>query len=273
MHNLLFVLSQALVFPQQPNIYLEVVGDHDSPKNWVFFAPHETEFVANQYVAKKVVDKGGIFVVLRQNGKRLVTLTVEGTKVKIDPNRMFTKHGRIESIKKLNPYIAEQTSLVNKTEQLANTLSKFVLSTLNVEKKPTTLVAMHNNTNGYEHDGKGGLGDVSIIRYQKKLSSGAKYLIDVSHGSYDEDDLYFMTDKKDFDAAKKSGWNVLLQNPEVANDPNEDDGSLSVYAEMKGYRYINVEAERVYSGFGEDHLSVQTEMVDFVFSLFEENYD
>ena len=62
MHNLLFVLSQALVFPQQPNIYLEVVGDTHSTKDWVFFAPHETEFVANQYVAKQVVDKGGVLL-------------------------------------------------------------------------------------------------------------------------------------------------------------------------------------------------------------------
>ncbi|MDO6488321.1 hypothetical protein Q4503_11450 [Colwellia sp. 6_MG-2023] len=271
MHNLLFVLSQALVFPQQSDIYLEVVGDPHLTKDWVFFAPHETEFVANQYVAKQVVDKGGVFIILRQDGKRLITLNIDGTKVKIDPNRIFTSHGRIESIKKLNPTIAEQKNLVNKTEQLADNLSKFVLKALNGNQKPTALVAMHNNTNGYENDGKNGVGDVSIIRYQKKFSSGANYLIDVSHGSYDEDDLYFMTDRKDFEAAKEHGWNAVLQNPQVAYDPSEDDGSLSVYAEMKGYRYINVEAERVNNGFGEDHLSVQTDMVDFVFSLLEEN--
>lgn len=36
MHNLLFVLSHALVFPQQPNIYLEIVGNSNSEKDWAF---------------------------------------------------------------------------------------------------------------------------------------------------------------------------------------------------------------------------------------------
>jgi len=270
MHSLLFLFSQAFIFPQQPNIYLEVVGDNNSAKDWAFFAPHEDEFVANKYVAKKIIDKGGVFVVLRQKGKRLITLDIEGKKIKVDPNRIFTQHGRLASIKKSNPNITIGLPLLNKAEQRAASLSHFILNSLNGKKSPTTLIAMHNNTNGYQHDGKNGIGDVSIIRYQKKLSNGANYLIDVSQGSYDEDDLYFMTDRADFNAAKEHGWNAVLQNSEVAYDPSEDDGSLSVYAEMKGYRYINVEAERINNGFGEDHLSVQTKMVDFVFSLLAE---
>lgn len=269
MHNLLFVLSQALVFPQQPNIYLEVVGDNNSTKDWAFFAPHEDEFVSNQYVAKKIMDKGGVFVVLRQKGNRLIVLDIDGEKVKIDPNRMFTQHGRMESIKKSNPSLADQKLLINKAEQLAAILSQFVLNALSGDKPPTALIAMHNNSNGYEGDGNKGIGDVSIVRYQKKLASGANYLIDVSNGQYDEDDLYFLTDKKDFKTTAEHGWNAVLQSPNVAYDPNEDDGSLSVYAEMKGYRYINVEAETITNGFGEDHLTVQTKMVDFVFSLLE----
>tara|TARA_R110002050_G_scaffold176406_5_gene309360 strand:+ start:472 stop:1290 length:819 start_codon:yes stop_codon:yes gene_type:complete len=268
MHNLLLVLSHALVFPQQSNIYLEIVGNNDTNNNWAFFAPHEDEFVANQYVAKKIIEKGGIFAVLRQNGKRLITLNIDGKKVKIDPNRIFTEHGRIATIKKLNPTISKQPLLVSKTEQLAESLSQFILTTLNASQL-TTLVAMHNNTNGFEGDNKKGIGDVSIIRYQTKLDNGAKYLIDVSNGTYDEDDLYFLTNKNDFDITKQYGWNAVLQNPEVAYEPDEDDGSLSVYAEMKGYRYINIEAERVYNGFGENHFTVQTQMVDFIFSLLE----
>ena len=30
-----------------------------------------------------------------------------------------------------------------------------------------------------------------------------------------------MTDRKDFEAAKEQGWNVVLQNPEVAYDPQK----------------------------------------------------
>lgn len=267
MHTLLFALSSALTFPQQPNIYLEVVGNNDSAKDWAFFAPHETEFVANEYVAKQIINKGGVFVVLRQEGKRLVTFDIDKHKVSIDPNRMFTKLGRLASINKLNPEHRQNLSLISKAEKRAEALCLFVLKALSGKKPPTTIVAMHNNSNGFDGDGNNGIGNVSIIRYQTKLASGAQFLIDTSNGTDDEDDLYFVTDQADFNDMKKHGWNAVLQNPKVAVDPEEDDGSLSVYSEMKGYRYINIEAERVTHGFGEDHLSKQIEMVDYTFSL------
>lgn len=267
MLSLALALSSALTFPQQTNIYLDVIGDNNDDKDWAFFAPHENENVANDYVAKKIVEKGGVFVVLRQHGDRLVTLEIDDKEIVIDPNRMFTKVGRISSITKLNPTLAKQPLILTKAEQRAKQLSEFVLETLSGKAPPKTFVAMHNNSNGYMGDGKKGIGNVSIERYQTKLASGAQYLIDVSNGAYDEDDLYFVTDKTDFNSMKANGWNAVLQNPNVAHDPNEDDGSLSVYAEMKGYRYINVEAERITDGFGENHLATQKKMVDFTFSL------
>lgn len=106
---------------------------------------------------------------LRQHGERLITFNINNKEVKIDPNRMFTRHGRIESLKKQNPTISEQSPLITQAEQLAEKLSHFVLASLNGTKPPSTLVAMHNNTNGYTGDGKDGYGDVSIIRYQKNL--------------------------------------------------------------------------------------------------------
>ncbi|GHF83349.1 hypothetical protein [Thalassotalea marina] len=271
MHNLLFALSSALTFPQQSDIYLEVVGSNNDAKDWAFFAPHENENVANQYVAEQIIAKGGVFVVLRQNGERLITLEIDNKKVVVDPNRIFTEIGRFATIAKLNPNIAKQPTLVAKAEQRAKQLSEFVLETLSGKEPPNTIVAVHNNSNGYTGDNKHGIGNVSIIRYQSKLTAGAQYLIDVAKGQYDEDDLYFVTNTADFNQMKSSGWNAVLQNPEVAHIPEEDDGSLSVYAEMKGYRYINVEAERITDGFGEDHLDVQMKMVDFTFALLEQN--
>ena len=271
MHTLLFAISSALTFPQLPNIYLEVVGNNDSSSDWAFFAPHETEFVANKYVAKQINNKGGVFVVLRQQGKRLVTFDIDNNKVSIDPNRMFTKRGRLASLNKLNSRHRKNLSLINKAEKRAEQLSLFVLAALSGKKPPTTIVAMHNNSNGFDGDGHNGIGNVSIVRYQSKLASGAQYLIDTSSGKDDEDDLYFVTNKNDFSDMKAKGWNAVLQNPNVSIDPEEDDGSLSVYSEMKGYRYINIEAERVTDGFGTDHLSKQIEMVNYTFSLLEKN--
>ncbi|MCF2947813.1 hypothetical protein L0668_06830 [Paraglaciecola aquimarina] len=271
MFTLLFSMSSILTFQQQPNIQLEVVGNSNDSKHWAFFAPHENEHVSNDYVAQKIIEKGGVFVVLKQAGKRTVTLEIDNHKIKIDPNRMFTQTGRFASINKLNPELASDPLSIQKAEQRAKKLSEFVLDTLSGKQPPKTLIAMHNNSNGYEGDGKQGIGNVSIERYQTKLSSGAQYLIDVASGQHDEDDLYFVTDKHDFSTMQSLGWNAVLQNPKVAHDPEEDDGSLSVYAEMQGYRYINIEAERVTEGFGENHLAVQKQMVDFTFSLLEQN--
>ena len=239
----------------------------NSDQQWAFFAPHENEFVANAYVAKKVTEKGGVFVVLRQAGERLIQLKINQLTVQVDPNRIFTDRGIIASIKKNNASLDPQSDTFTAACERAKQLSQFILAALGRESKSSTWVAMHNNTNGYDDDGKNGIGNVSIIRYQQKLSAGAQYLIDVAVGEQDEDDLFFVTSRDDFEAMKINGWNAVLQNPNVANDAEEDDGSLSVYAAMKGLRYINVEAERISDGFGEDHLQVQQQMVDFTFSL------
>ena len=300
MYNLLLIASQALSFPQQNDIYLEVVDAHiDSMQvenevshQWVFFAPHENEFVANQYVAKLVQKKGGKFVVLRQRGSRYIALVFANKTLYIDPNRMFTEAGVRASLTKLNPKTVVDSELFIQAVARATLLGKFVVKQLggvhlntkaNINK---TWVAIHNNTNGYEGDGKSGVGDVSIIRYQSKLDGGALYLIDtanyavVNHATHnkvntkfcDEDDLFFVTDRQDFKQMQKHHWNAVLQNPIVVIDPEEDDGSLSVYAQMHGVRYINVEAEReltLPTGkiFGENHLLIQQKMIDFTFEL------
>lgn len=273
MITLLLILSHAIIFPEQADIYLEVTGERKVTAPWVFFAPHENEFVINDYIAKQVNDKGGQFFVLRQRGEREIVFTFQEGKtnkeVRIDPNRIFTDKGIHASIKKLNPTLDPQSSLFKHATKRANALGNFVLTQLGTNK---TWLAIHNNTNGYDGDGKSGLGNVSIIRYQHKLESGAQYLIDVTQqglvkNNIDEDDLYFVTEQKDFNAMKQAHWNAVLQNPMVTSDPNEDDGSLSVYAQMQGIRYINIEAERMAGDIGSNHLATQKNMVDYIFKL------
>jgi hypothetical protein len=59
-----------------------------------------------------------------------------------------------------------------------------------------------------------------------------------------------------------------LQAPEVAKLADEDDGSLSVWAEMAGLRYFNVEAQRKGDdGKGQDHLEIQKAMVRELYKL------
>lgn len=266
MKTLALLFSQALFFPQQPDIFLEVVQSPE-PKPWAFLAPHENERVVNKYVAKKIRQHGGTFVILRQHGERHIKLNINNKVYELDPNRIFTDLGRRNTIQRLNPTLSVDSKDFQLTLTRSEQLADFILDTMQAEQAQNW-IAIHNNTNGYDNDGHGGRGTISINRYEKKLASGANYLIKVNNANIDEDDLFFITSPGDFKSMSDASWNVVLQNPDVANDPNEDDGSLSVLAEKKNKRYINVEAERTdHDGFGNDHLEEQMAMVDLTFKL------
>ncbi len=264
--DLLF--TQILYFSEQKDIFLEVVKGEET--SWTFLAPHENERVVNRYVAEQITRHGGTFVVLRQQGKRHVELNINGNRYEIDPNRIYTHRGRTSTLRRLNPEFKQAHPDYEPALARTESLADFILSTMSADSA-TDWIAIHNNTNGYDNDCNHGRGTISIKRYQKKLAAGANYLIKVNDANIDEDDLFFITAPQDFISMSDANWNVVLQNPAVANDPNEDDGSLSVLAEMRGKRYINVEAERqAEDGFGEDHLTEQMQMVDLTFKLLKE---
>jgi len=282
MSTLLLTLAMALLggqkapFAAQPDIYLEIVAAPGYEGPVFFFAPHENEHVANVYLAEKIRQTGrGRFVVLRQNGERHVTLRTAGGAWELDPNRMFTDRGAEHSLLKLNPALREGSAQLTAALLLARQLGDFVLSRIGDLAPGTIIVAMHNNTDGYDDDGKGGVGTVSIKRYARKLANGANFIKAVYEGEGDEDNLFFITSPEDFAAMKAAQWHTVLQHPQVAALPDEDDGSLSVLAEMKGLRYINIEAERhdPVSGVGRDLLEEQRRMVDLVWELTFANAD
>lgn len=265
--NLLFLLlSQIIALPEQTNIKLELVGQATQHPNWAFFAPHENENVANAYVIEQIEQHGGVFVILRQEGKRLIHLDIEPFQVKIDPNRIFTEQGRRKNIIKLNPKLRLNTYVFHRAMRRSAALAQLIVNNLGSTDPSRTWVAIHNNTQGYQGDKKHGIGDISIQKYQNRLAQGAQFLIAVSEHQGDEDDLFFVTEQDDFRALQQGGWNAVLQHPQVVTNPKEDDGSMSVYAQKQGIRYINIEAERRTNNIGENHLSEQKQMIDLVFS-------
>ena len=264
MNFLFLLLSQVVIFPSQPNIKLEVVGQATSNPNWAFFAPHENENVVNDYVSQKIIERGGVFVILRQDGKRLLRFDIDPFVVKLDPNRIFTKQGRRNNIIKHNPKLRTNTYVFHRAMRRSAALAKFIINHLGGTDPSRKWIAIHNNTQGYLGDNKQGIGDVSIEQYQQKLANGASSIIVVTAQHRDEDNLFFVTQRQDFNALQKNGWNAVLQHPQVVTDPSEDDGSLSVYAQKLGIRYINIEAERTTNNFGENHLTEQKQMLDFI---------
>lgn len=263
--NLLFLLfSQMIALPEQADIRLEIVGHINKQSNWAFFAPHENENVANQYVSAQIKQKGGVFVILRQQGERLIRLKIDPFTVSIDPNRIFTQAGRRQNILALNPTVREGTYVFHRAMQRSASLAALIQNALG--GKGRVWVAIHNNTQGYRGDANQGIGDVSIHYYHEKLAQGAGFLIAVSPAQGDEDDLFFVTQREDFEAMQKEGWNAVLQHPQVVSQASEDDGSLSVFAQKNGIRYINIEAERSTDNFGDNHVEIQKRMIDYIFS-------
>lgn len=267
---LMVVLGEFLAFPLQPDIGVEKFGEGPAPI--VFFAPHENEYLVNDHLAQRL-DRGdeGLFLIMRQRGKRHVYLSVDGQEILLDPNRMFTRAGVQSSLSSLNPEIEPTSPLFRKARSKAVALGRFVLSQLGLPRDGTMIIAIHNNTDGYDGDGKAGIGTISINRYIAKQVSGARYIADVYVGTGDEDDLFFVTSPDDFAMMSKDDWNVILQNPKVAVIPDEDDGSLSVYAEMYGMRYVNIEAQRASDeGVGEDHTRTHQDMLNYLLAKLRE---
>ena len=256
--------AETLVFPEQPDIFLEIHGV-DKPANSVYYlAPHQPEHVINRYLARKVKKRGEKFLILRQSGDRQIFLKLDGVTVAVDPNRIFTPRGCESTLLRQNPDLAHQPETLAKAKAKAVRLGEFIMDQMGGISKGSVIVAIHNNTNGYDGDGKNGIGTISIDRYQKRLDRGAKYILSIHAGSHDEDDLFFITEQADFYALSKAGFNVVLQHPQVAELADEDDGSLSVLSEMRDVRYLNVEAQR-----GPDHKRRQKKMLKALFRLLE----
>lgn len=254
-----------MAFPQQPDIYLEVyradTWKKKHPKVY-FLSPHENEKVANAYMIRRVDDWGGTFLVLRQHGERNLKLRFQGQVYLVDPNRIFTRRGAEQSIQNLNPELDPHSRAYRRAVKRAENIGKFIKKKMNRLRRNTVVITLHNNTDGYDDDGKGGVGTVSIDRYRKKLAAGAAFLESVFEGSQDEDDLFFINRRSDYELMAGTRWNVVLQHPQVADLEDEDDGSLSVLCEMKDLRYINIEAQR-----NPDHLDEQIKMIEFVLGL------
>lgn len=258
--------SLLVPFPGQPDIYLEI-HDLDADDRVVFVAPHQTERVMNQALIEMVPNSRARFVVIRQSGTRNLRLDIRDHEVWVDPNRIYTPCGAEASVFDLNEDMND-LDIMAQAAEMAYEVGKFVTRYLRSETE-VVWVALHNNTEGYDDDGHGGIGTVSILRYLDRLNWGAKYLTQVTVGPMDEDDLFWTTHSDDHDWLKWSGFNAVHQNPAVATIEDEDDGSLSVFAEMRQVRYFNIEAERFdpETGKGVDHRYSQGLMLDAVLRL------
>ena len=137
---------------------------------------------------------------------------------KLDPNRMFSRVGAEQNLKKLNPsWTADQVKRA--LDRLDDDRESFVKRLL--PRAGEVLIALHNNGPDYSMNDEVGISD-SVAANDKEHP----------------DEFLLCTQRPDFQVLAGGPFNVLWQNAA----PKEDDGSLSRLCAARGIRYVNIEA-------------------------------
>jgi hypothetical protein len=175
---------------------------------------------------------GGRLVELQHGGKRNIRFRLDGEVFLVDPNRIFTTEGVHQTLAKLSRRTTD-------AEHAVERFGKELLSIFSIERTDT-VIALYNNSEG----------DYSALSYKNggKLASDAAAVF--INDDRDPDDFFFVTETAVYDALRRRGYNVVLQD----NRRVTDDGSLSVYCGRAQLRYINVEAQH-------GHLAEQVAMI------------
>ena len=135
----------------------------------------------------------------------------------LDPNRMFSRAGAERNLRTLNPKWQEDQIL--KALRILDGERQKILDAVRPEKGDV-LIAVHNNR------------DYSLA--DEVASSNRTALKDKGNPH----EFCLCTDENDFQLLSNSSYNVVLQN----RPQGVEDGSLSRYAAVAGFRYANLEA-------------------------------
>ena len=187
----------------------------------LFYNMHDDENTSFKAALKYLKIHGGSMVVLSHTGERNIKFNYRDTIRTFDPNRIYTDQGIRKTLTKFNCYGPE-------VHRAIRIFSDTVLQTINFEAMDK-IFALHNNTNK---------------RYSiKDYIKGGRFENEAADAVYvqgsDEDDFYYITNRRLYRILKEAGENVIVQDNRRATD----DGSLSVLCGQQGKFYVNVEAQ------------------------------
>jgi hypothetical protein len=208
-----------------------VISDRPGSK-YLFCNLHDDENTAVEAGLEALRKLKGRLVELRHGGKRDITFRLDGETFAVDPNRIFTTAG-------VHDTLAKRSRRTATAERAVEGFAQSLLDVYSIERTDA-VIALHNNSEGH----------YSALSYAKggELASDAAAVF-IKDGN-DPDDFFFVTETAVFDALRRRGHNVVLQD----NHRVTDDGSLSVYCGRANVRYINVEAQH-------GHLERQVAMI------------
>lgn len=206
-------------------------------KGIYFLNLHSNETTSIEAAEEYLANQSGSLLQLMHDEGRYISFKLGEGDYKIDPNRIFTLHGRMETLKKNATYTL---AAEKETAKLADSILSFLAN-------PTLMIAMHNNTDG----------DFSIKSYGKgkteSINAAAVYI----NPLMDMDDFVYTTELRIYRYLKLKKINVVLQKTKGF----KDDGSLGVYCGFKHIPYINVEAQE---GHKEEQLQMLYALTEIV---------
>lgn len=205
---------------------------------FTLFNMHDDENTAVEAGQVVIERHGGRVVTLAHTGDRLIAFTLDGTRYRFDPNRMFTDAGARRTLEREGAFSEAALEVVR-------TFADQVLAEYDLARGGA-VVTVHNNTDQNYQATDYAPGGV----YEQEAEA-----VHLEPGT-DPDDFFFVTDRRFFDEAQAAGYNAVLQD----NAQATDDGSLSVYCGREGIPYINVEAQH-------GHRTAQIQMLELISRL------
>jgi hypothetical protein len=239
------LLSATLVFSQTGNSAAKItrpkliptektilykLGDKNIPikiyqygdvKDMVYVNVHDSEPTSVQ-AAKLILEiLGGTLIRIDNSHQRNIRFKIKNITYTIDPNRIFSRTGIIQTLKN-SGYISPEA--IDETDKFAQRILQLIPDTT------SCIIALHNNTNGSfsVRSYLPGIGD-------RQFDARAVF----ADSLQDIDDIAFTTDSLLYQKMADEHYNTIWQDNEKA----KKDGSLSVYCGERNRRYMNIETE------------------------------
>jgi hypothetical protein len=208
-------------------------------EKFVYINLHDNEFTSVEAAIPALEKNGGLLIRIENDRERVIRFNFRGNRFGFDPNRMFSDTGIFETMKDQGDF----------EEAAAAEIRKFAERFLSlIPRDARYLFALHNNTNG----------GFSVSSYQP----GGEYENDARkvhrNPEEDPDDLVLTTDEKIYRVSVKLGYNSILQDNQNATR----DGSLSIWAGEKGWKYVNLETEHGKKGKYREMLAALVKKMD-----------
>ena len=218
----------ALEYVDIAGVQFKVIKNGESNRRFIWI--HGDEKTAAILLKRHLKDNYGTAFLI-ENNKREVYIN----DYMVDPNRIFSKAGVEKNLIKFNGNISK-TAIDKMVNLIANDKENFFDRITPPNRG--LLIALHNNLHAY------------TIEDEIPLSTE----ISLKNSEHPHHHNFFIcTNRDDYNLLSKSPYNVVLQE----TDPEEDNGSLSWFANRKGVRFINIETRL-------GHLSTQTKMLQYI---------